>query len=57
MSFYCQQELHEQGILVVPTGKIPEDSDRASMEAMQWVILYLSIADDGCYREHLAQHS
>jgi hypothetical protein len=57
MPFCCQQELHTQGFLAVTMSKIPEDSDWASMEAMQWVILYLSITDDGCYREHLAQHS
>jgi hypothetical protein len=40
----CQQELHTQGFLGVPTGKIPEDSNLASVEAMQWVhLLYLSI--------------
>jgi hypothetical protein len=40
----------------VPTGKNPEDSNLASVEAMQWVLLYLSIGRDKCYWEHLAQH-
>jgi hypothetical protein len=35
--------------LGVPTGKNPEDSNLASVEAMQWVLLYLSIAHDMCY--------
>jgi hypothetical protein len=39
----CQQELHTQGVLAVPTGKNPEDSNPVSVEAMQWVLLYLSI--------------
>jgi hypothetical protein len=51
----CQQELHTQGVLVVPTGKNPEDSNLASMEGMQWVLLCLSIGHDRCYWEHLAQ--
>jgi hypothetical protein len=45
----CQQELHTQGFLGVPTGKNPEDSNLASVEAMQWVILYLSIGHGRCY--------
>jgi hypothetical protein len=32
--------------LGVPTGKNPEDSNVASVEAMQWVLLYLSIGHD-----------
>jgi hypothetical protein len=32
----------KQGSLGVPTGKHPEDSSQASVEAMQWVLLYLS---------------
>jgi hypothetical protein len=31
-----------------PTGKNPEDSNLASVEAMQ-VLLYLSIGNDRCY--------
>jgi hypothetical protein len=44
----CQQELHRptRGFLAVPTGKNPEDSNLASVEAMQWVLLYLSIGHD-----------
>jgi hypothetical protein len=42
----CQQELHTQGSLGVSTGKNPEDSNLASVEAMQWVLLYLSIGHD-----------
>jgi hypothetical protein len=34
---------------VVPIGKNPEDSSPASVEAMQWVLLYLSIGHDSCY--------
>jgi hypothetical protein len=47
VSLRCQQELHTQGVLGVPTGKNPEDSNLASVEAMQWVLLYLSIGHDG----------
>jgi hypothetical protein len=37
------------GVLRVPTGKNPEDSKLEwSVEAMQWVLLYLSIGDDKC---------
>jgi hypothetical protein len=39
----CQQELHTQGVLGVSTGKNPEGSNLESVEAMQWVLLYLSI--------------
>jgi hypothetical protein len=34
------------GFLGVPTGKNPEDSNLASVEAMQWVLLCLSIGHD-----------
>jgi hypothetical protein len=57
MPFCCHQELHTQGVLAVLIGKILEDSNWASMGAMHWVILYFSITDDGCYRDHLAQQS
>jgi hypothetical protein len=40
----CQQELHTQGFLRVPTSKNPEYSYLASVGAMQWVLLYLSIS-------------
>jgi hypothetical protein len=46
---HCQQELHTQGFLGVPTGKNTEDSNPVSVEAMQWVLLYLSIGHDRCY--------
>jgi hypothetical protein len=46
---HCQQELHTHGFLGVSTGKNPEDSNLASAEAMQWVLLYLSISHDKCY--------
>jgi hypothetical protein len=36
-------------ILGFPTGKTQEDSNLASVEAMQWVLLYLSIGHDRCY--------
>jgi hypothetical protein len=45
----CQQELHTQGTLGVPTVKNPADSTLESVEAMQWVLLYLSIGHDRCY--------
>jgi hypothetical protein len=32
--------------LGVPTGKNPGDSNLASVEAMQWVLLFLSIGRD-----------
>jgi hypothetical protein len=40
----CQQDLHTQGFSGVPIGKNPEDSNLVSVEAMQWVFLYLSIS-------------
>jgi hypothetical protein len=43
MPLRCQQELHTQRFLDIPTGKNPEDSNLASAETMQWVLLYLSI--------------
>jgi hypothetical protein len=48
----CQQELHTQGFSGVPTGKTLEDSNLVSVEAMQWVLLYLSIGHDTCYWAH-----
>jgi hypothetical protein len=30
----------------IPTGKNPEDSNLLSVEAMQWVLLYLAIGHD-----------
>jgi hypothetical protein len=44
----CQQGLHTQGFVGVPTGESPEDSSQVSVEAMQWVLLYLSIGHDIC---------
>jgi hypothetical protein len=38
-----------KGLLGVPTGKIPQDSNLISMKAMQWVLLYLSIGYDRRY--------
>jgi hypothetical protein len=55
VSLRCQQELHTQGLLGVPTGKNPEDSNLAGVETMQWALLYLSVGQDRCYWEHLAQ--
>jgi hypothetical protein len=34
---------------VTPQVKNAEDSNLASVEAMQWVLLYLSIGHDRCY--------
>jgi hypothetical protein len=45
----CQQELRTQGVSGVPTGNYPEDSSQASVEAMQWVLIYQSIGHDRCY--------
>jgi hypothetical protein len=33
----------------VSTGKNPDDSNLQSVEAMQWVLLYISIGHDRCY--------
>jgi hypothetical protein len=44
----CQQELHTQGGLGVPTGKNPDKSNLAGVEGMQWVLSYLSIGHDTC---------
>jgi hypothetical protein len=41
----CQLEQHTQSYLGVHTGKNPEESNLASVEAMQWLLL-----------GHLAQH-
>jgi hypothetical protein len=46
VSLRCQQELHTQGFPGVPTGKNPEDSSQVTVEAMQWVLLYMSIGHD-----------
>jgi hypothetical protein len=47
---HSQQDLHTQGFFFgMPTGKHLEDSNLVSMEAMQWVLLYLSISHDRCY--------
>jgi hypothetical protein len=51
----CQKQLYKQGNLGVPTGRSLEDSNQASVEAMQWVLRFLSIGHDGCYCEHPAQ--
>jgi hypothetical protein len=51
----CQQELHTQGFLLVPTGKNQEISSLASVDAMQWVLLYPSIVHDRGSLEHIAQ--
>jgi hypothetical protein len=45
----CQEELHTHGILGVPTTKIPRDSNLAKVEAMQLILLYLSIGHDRYY--------
>jgi hypothetical protein len=36
-------------VLGLLTGKIPEHSYLASVEAMQWVVLYISIGHDRRY--------
>jgi hypothetical protein len=44
VSLRCEQELHTQWFFGVATGKNPEDSNLASLVAMQWgVLVYLSI--------------
>jgi hypothetical protein len=45
-----------KGVSSVPTDKNPDDANLAGVEAMQWVLLYLSIRHDRCYWERLAQH-
>jgi hypothetical protein len=45
----CQQELRTQGSLGVLTGKNREDTNVGSVEAMQCVLVYLSIGHDICY--------
>jgi hypothetical protein len=42
VSLRCQQELHKQRNLGVPTGTDPKDINLASVGAMQWVLLYFS---------------
>jgi hypothetical protein len=37
------------GFICVLSGKNPEDSNLASVEAMQWILLYGSICHDRCY--------
>jgi hypothetical protein len=40
-----------------PTSINLEDSNLAwSVEAMPWVLLYVSIGQDVCYCEHVSQH-
>jgi hypothetical protein len=46
MPLCCQQELHTQEFLGVLTGKIAENSNPSSMEAMQSFLLYLSVSHD-----------
>jgi hypothetical protein len=48
-SFPYQEELHAEGLLGVPRGKNPGDSNLASVKAMQCVLLYISIGHDRCY--------
>jgi hypothetical protein len=45
-SLHYQQELHTQGFSGVPTCNNLEDSNLASVEAMQQFLLYLSIGHD-----------
>jgi hypothetical protein len=35
-------------VLAVLTGKNPDDSNLTSVEAMQWVLHYLSVGHDMC---------
>jgi hypothetical protein len=56
VSLRCQQELHTQGVVGVPTGKYSEDSNLAGVEAMQWIFLCLSIAYDRRFCDQLSQH-
>jgi hypothetical protein len=41
--------VHEEGCLGVSARKMSEDSNLARVEAMQWVLLYLSISHDRYY--------
>jgi hypothetical protein len=56
-ALHCQQELRTQGFLRVPRGKYPENSNLVrSVEAMKWVLLYLSIGIENI-QHSTAQHS
>jgi hypothetical protein len=52
---HCQQELHTQGFWRVSRGTNSEASNLASVQTMQWVLLYLSIGHESCYIELLSQ--
>jgi hypothetical protein len=47
--FVVNRSCIPQGFLGVPTRKNPEDSNLASVEAMKWVLLYLSIGHNRCH--------
>jgi hypothetical protein len=47
--FVVNRSCITQGSLSVPTGKNPKDSNLARVEAMQWVLLYLSVGLVRCY--------
>jgi hypothetical protein len=44
--FVVNRSCIHKGFQGVPTGENPEDSNQASVEAMQCVLLYLSIGHD-----------
>jgi hypothetical protein len=54
--FVANRRCKHGGFLGGPTGKNPEDSNLPILEAMQWVLLYLSIGHDGCYWEYPVQY-
>jgi hypothetical protein len=45
----CLFVVNRSRIYVSSHVKNPEDSNLAGVEAMQWVLLYLSICHDKCY--------
>jgi hypothetical protein len=47
--FVVNRSCIHKGLWVSPTGKNPEDSNLASVEAIQWVVLYLSVGHDRRY--------
>jgi hypothetical protein len=47
--FVVNRSCIHKGFLCVHTDKNPEDSNVASLEAMQWVLLCLSVGHDRCY--------
>jgi hypothetical protein len=49
MCLFIINRSYKEMLLGVPTGKYPADSNLMSMEAMQWIFLYLSIDYNRCH--------